>query len=114
MYTINGFAYVASKPGNLVQGVKGNRRPKNAFRGGNGSFIVGDPAQAFIYLQDEDGNSLKIDAAPAMRKIVHQDGKNLNENYAEKIYAELDGKTTENDFIDEQMLEEAWNIVKAQ
>lgn len=49
-----------------------------------------------------------------MRKIVHQDGKNLNENYAERIYAELDGKTTENDFIDEQMLEEAWNIVKTQ
>lgn len=31
MYTINGFAYVASKPGKLVQGVKGNRRPKTLF-----------------------------------------------------------------------------------
>ena len=29
----------------LKQGVKGGRRPKNSYAGGNGSFIVGTPAE---------------------------------------------------------------------
>ena len=114
MYTIQGFNYIPSTPGKVVQRIKGNRRPKNAIKGGRGSFVVTDRAQALITLVDETGKKTEIDASGVMRVVVHRDDEKLNEDYAKKIYNQLDGKTTEYNYIDEKMVEEAWDIVKNQ
>ena len=44
----------------LKQGVKGGRTPKNAIRGGNGSFITYERAQVILTL-DSDGKRLSKD-----------------------------------------------------
>ena len=115
MYMINGFSYIPSQPGKLVQGVKGNRVPKGAIKGGCGSFIVSNiPAKMIVTLVDENGEKISKDIAGIVRPFIKEDGKRLTETNARQIYRQIAGRKTETDTIDEKMLKNAWKLVNAQ
>ena len=50
------------EPAKVVQGIKGNKRPKKAIRGDRGSFLVaGEPAHLYLYVKGENGKIYKND-----------------------------------------------------
>ena len=55
MIEIEGFTYVPSTPGTLLQGVKNHQTPKGAVAGSNGSFIMcGLPPQILVYYTENN------------------------------------------------------------
>ena len=52
----------------LKQNVKGNKVPKNARGGSNGSFICCDPSQLLLVLEDKNGKLGYFDIISVVRK----------------------------------------------
>jgi hypothetical protein len=112
---INGFSYIPSKPGKLVQGIKGNRVPKGAIKGGCGTFIVRNtPPKMIVTLVDEDGNKVSTDIAGTVRPFFSDDNKRLSEEVARKIYRQIAGRKTETENISEKMLKNAYIMATSQ
>lgn len=54
--------WIKGEPAHLVQGIKGNKTPKNALKGSNGSFIVaGSPTEIILTVELENGNVCRYD-----------------------------------------------------
>ena len=68
----------------LVQGIKGNNRPKKALAGGNGSFIVSDgPAQLILFVKTIDNQIIQKNILPDI--LEHTNRSRMSENLFEKI-----------------------------
>lgn len=85
---ITGFQYINSST-KLVQGVKGNRVPRGAIAGGNGSFIVPVHANVLVDLLDtETGRTTTVDMYGDFKSALYQYGLgNLTATRAAKIIA---------------------------
>ena len=77
----------------LVQGVKGNRVPRNALYGGRGSFVVvTEPAKVILELETKYG----IEAFNIIKEIKDVTGrKNISEKLMRILRAELQDKDFE-------------------
>lgn len=80
---ITNYAY-RSTPAYLVQGVSRHRVPRHAVAGGNGSFIVSNPAEIMVDVCDtETGECQTVDMYRHFKRML---GSNrLTERRAEKI-----------------------------
>ncbi len=80
---ITDYAY-RSTPAYLVQGVGGHRVPRNAVAGGNGSFIVSNPAEIMVDVRNVDtGECRTVDMYRHFKRML--EGNRLTERRAEKI-----------------------------
>lgn len=71
---ITGFQYQRSSA-KWVQDMKGNRAPRNAIAGGNGSFIVPDPPKINVDLQDvATGRAYTVDMYSNFKQMLYQGG----------------------------------------
>ena len=52
---IMSYRYVPSSGARISTGNKGNSRPRNAFRGGNGTYLVAEPPKVIVFYEREDG-----------------------------------------------------------
>ena len=75
----------------LKQGVKGKYNPYNALAGGNGSFIMPEPAELNLFLKFEDGTCDTFNIIKFVRSVTGW--KKLNDGRVDKIEAQLNGKT---------------------
>lgn len=65
----------------LEQGVKGNKRPRRALYGGNGSYMVaGDPARLYLSVLGDDG---KIYRSNIYGRVMKETGR---QRMSEKLY----------------------------
>lgn len=53
----------------LVQGIKGGRRPYNAVCGGNGSFICNNPSELILTVETEDGREVSRNIISVVRAV---------------------------------------------
>ncbi len=73
--------WIPGEGARIVQGVKGNRRPKRAYAGGNGSFVVGgEPAKLILTLKTEEGKYIS--------KNIYYDVKELTDDRITKKFRE--------------------------
>ena len=73
--------WIPGEGAHLVQGVKGNRRPKGAYAGGNGSFVVGgESARLILTLETEEGKHIS--------KNIYYDVKELTDERITKKFRE--------------------------
>lgn len=70
---ITGYSYIPGGNPELVQGIKGGAVPKNAVHGGNGSFIIADPAKIFLGISFDDGVYGKYEVGGRFRRYLHYD-----------------------------------------
>lgn len=90
--TIVGYEYVHSTQGGLVQGIKNNKRPKNALYGGNGSFIVkGESPKIIIKIKLWDKSLIGRNIYYTVKSNTMRD--RITEKYADKIAGKLLGQT---------------------
>lgn len=83
---ITDFTYIPGGKSQLVQGVKRGHKPKNAVAGGNGSWIVKEPASVILKVVDEHGKHNVINVTSAIRKKIHViDGKTMSKTRVEDI-----------------------------
>lgn len=86
--TIVGYEYKYSTQGGLVQGIKGNRRPKNALYGGNGSFIVkGESPKIIIQIKLWDNTVISKNIYYLVKENSLRE--RVSEKYADKIAGKL-------------------------
>ena len=69
--TIIDYEYIPGGNSELVQGVKGGAVPKNAICGGNGSFIVADPAKIFLGISFDGRIHRKYEVGGRFRGYLH-------------------------------------------
>ena len=113
MFYVNAYTYIPTGQSRVVQGIKGGRRPKNAFYGGNGSYRVGEKAKAILIVTDDDNNTKEIDIAPTLRKIAFQHGTKLSSTKAITFCSSLVNTSIEENrgYINADTLDEIWNKV---
>lgn len=72
----------------LIQGIKGNKVPKGAIVGGNGSFIVyGKSTQVILFLELENGKNFSCDV---YRKILNYYGrKKMTDKFFEQLKVDM-------------------------
>lgn len=58
---LNELIWVECSAPTLVQGVRGGYRPRNAIRGGNGSFICVEPAKIYLKVTTFDMKTVESD-----------------------------------------------------
>ncbi len=71
---ITDYNYISGGEPELKQGVKGGRVPKNAVRGGNGSFIVAEPAKIFLGVSFDNGTYKEYEVGDHFRRYLHHEG----------------------------------------
>lgn len=71
----------------LVQGIKGGRRPYNAVYGGNGSYICNNPSELILTVETEDGREISRNIISVVR-AVNSWGR-ITQNRFEMIEAAL-------------------------
>lgn len=73
-----------AEPAHLVQGVKGNRRPKGTLYGGNGSYMVaGESSKLYLYVEGEYG---EIYHADIYDRVMEETGrKRMSDNLYNKL-----------------------------
>ena len=91
-YTCTDYNYIPGSPAMLKQGVKYGSTPKNAFRGGNGSFLVREPAKLILRLKNSAGATLSRDIASVARGVAFDLGTKLFAETAKKIGNHFKGK----------------------
>jgi hypothetical protein len=111
-FFVKSYTYVPGSGPKLVQGVKGGRAPKNAVRGGNGSYlVVHEKAKAILNGSAEDGTPMVFDIAPTLRTIAYKNNSKLTQTRAITICDALVGSCIEviNGSVSEAVLEKAWS-----
>ena len=90
-YTLISADYTPTEGGvHLVQGVKGNRTPKGAIKGGNGSFIVKSeflPAEYELCFKDSKGEEYYFQAYELIKECMVT--PRLTENKRNRIKDEV-------------------------
>lgn len=85
-----------SQNSKLVQGIKGGRRPQGAVKGGNGSFIVVEPAKLFITLKVNDyyiKKDIYLDVKSVTdRRITDKFVRDLTEFFSDKEFIVENGE----------------------
>ena len=102
-YNCYNYDYIPGSPTMLKQGVKYGSTPKNAFRGGNGSFLVREPAKLILRLKNSAGVTLSRDIASVARGVAFDLGTKLFAETAKKIGNHFKGKdlnVTDDNMID--------------
>lgn len=67
--------YEKSSGASLKQGVRGGRAPKNAVRGGNGSYLVADPPKVLAKVREVDtGEVCTVDIYRNFKRQLSQEG----------------------------------------
>lgn len=73
------------EPAKVVQGIKGNGRPKNAIRGDRGSFLVaGEPAHLYLYVKGVKGEVYKNDVYEEVLKQTNR--QRMSEKLFNHVY----------------------------
>lgn len=77
------------------QGVKGNKVPKNAIKGGNGSYTVGESPTCIITIDTKDGE-IELDVTDEIKEALHEKGaKRISQKKAKETFRDLMGKEVE-------------------
>lgn len=80
-----GFNYINSSS-SLRQGVKGNRVPYNAVSGGCGSYIVADPAQILVQVQDvASGVTNTVNMYSFFKSMLYEEDLRMSRKRAERM-----------------------------
>lgn len=111
MFSIISYNYIPSKS-ETIQRVKGNKKPKNAFVGGNGSFVLVEPAKALLTLQDENSTRptrIKYDAAPVLRPMAYYNNTKLTQRKVDKVCESILWKSIESKDDLPGILQEKWD-----
>ena len=83
-----GLEWIKGEGRHLVQGVKGNRRPRGAMYGGHGSFMVrGTPAELILTVSDVNGKKRKIDVIDVVKRV--NGWQNLSDKRVNTLTKEL-------------------------
>ena len=111
-YTLVSTEYVPAEGGaQLIQGVKGNRVPRGAIKGGNGTFVVHCgyiPAQFKFLFEDQNGKSYFFEAYSEIKSCMKT--KNLTQKKRTLIIEEIDKISKESSkYIPEEWVEKAVN-----
>lgn len=89
------FTYIPGGKSQLVQGIKKGHRPKNAVAGGNGSWIVREPAKVLVKVKDEHGKFDVVDVTKDVRKFCYIREKCVTKSRVEDICARVLKKEVE-------------------
>lgn len=88
--TIIDFDYIPSTPAYVKQGVKGNRTPKGAISGGNGSFVIaGEPPQVIIEVDVTNHQGQDINIYSIIKSYTPR--SRVTYRYCKDIYNEIVG-----------------------
>lgn len=79
------YTYIPGGKSKLVQGVKRGQRPKNAVAGGNGSWIVREPAKILLKVKDEKGKFDVLDVTKDLRRFFHTNEKCVTKSRVEEV-----------------------------
>lgn len=80
--------YIPSSGASLKQGVKGGRRPKNAVGGGYGSYLVSEPPQVIVTMEDGRGVRDTVNVYPTLKRRMWDAGVNrMTEKRVDKAMA---------------------------
>ncbi len=117
MFTITSYNYTPTKT-EIVQGIKGNKEPKNTFRGARGSFVIVEPATAFLTLQyDDDVNHRpsreKYNAIPVLKPLAYYVDKRLTQKKVNQICESLLWQTFEDKDELAKEIERKWDELVA-
>ena len=82
---ITDFTYIPGGKSQLVQGVKKGTRPKNAVAGGNGSWIIREPAKVLLKVKDEHGKFNVVDITKDVRKLFNATQKCMTKARVEEV-----------------------------
>ncbi|MBP3801863.1 MAG: hypothetical protein J6I85_07590 [Clostridia bacterium] len=99
--------WIKGEPAHLVQGIKGNKTPKNALKGSNGSFIVaGSPTEIILTVELENGNVCRYDI---YRQILLETGR---KKMSQKLFDTVESKFEKTTFeYDEKTGDISWNCL---
>ena len=87
--TILEYSYIPGGKSQLVQGVKRGARPKNAVAGGNGSWIVREPAKVVLKVKDEHVKFDVIDVTKDVRRFCYTNNKCLTKARVNDICSKI-------------------------
>lgn len=94
MITLQTFSYVPSTRGKVIRGVKKNRTPETAIRGGNGSFLGKgkDPEINLNITEEED--EYTVDYYPFFKENSE---KRISKQYVTSVICKVIGKEYQNE-----------------
>ncbi|HOZ55198.1 MAG TPA: hypothetical protein PK993_04075 [Clostridia bacterium] len=94
MIIIESFSYVQSTRAKVIRGVKKNRTPETAIRGGNGSFLAGgtDPEINLNIKEEED--EYTVNYYPFFKENLQ---RNITKKYVTDVISKVIGKKYQNE-----------------
>ena len=93
---ITSYRYCPAGEAHISTGHKGHSRPKNAFRGGNGTFLVPEPPKVLVYYETEDGQRGVVNMYGT---IKFNSTRRITANYVDKLMMNVVGQTVNTEHI---------------
>lgn len=99
--TITSYRYVPAGPAYVSTGHKKYDRPKNAFKGGNGTYLVADSPQ-IVYYETETGQSDSVDMYGT---IKYNSSRRITAKYVDTLMTGVIGQTIDTDHAYDDILQ---------
>ena len=88
--------WIKGDPVHLAQGIKGNKTPKNALKGSNGSFIVGGmPSEIILTVEVDSGEVYSMDVY--RRILLETKRKKMSQKLFDTVKEKFEETTFEYD-----------------
>jgi hypothetical protein len=100
--TITSYRYYPSGEARISTGHKGHSRPQNAFKGGNGTFLVADPPKVMVYFETETGVRDSVDMYGT---IKYNSSRRITAKYVDTLMTGVIGQTVDTDHIYDDILQ---------
>lgn len=96
------YRYCPAGEPHISTGHKGHSRPKNAFRGGNGTFLVAEPPKVLVYYETEDGQRGVVNMYGT---IKFNSTRRITEKYVDALMMNIVGQTVHTEHIYDDILQ---------
>ena len=99
---IMSYRYVPSSGARISTGNKGNSRPRNAFRGGNGTYLVAEPPKVIVFYEREDGEKGSVDM---YRSIKENSNRRITKKYVDLLMSLVVNQMVDTRHIEDDILQ---------
>lgn len=103
------YSYKKAGPAHVSSGHKKYDRPKHAFRGGNGTYVVADPPQVIVCYEREDGLRGHVDMYGT---IKYNSTRRITENYINDLMSLVINRTVNIESIYDDILQLAARYIE--
>ena len=99
---ITSYEYIPSSGASISTGNKGNSRPKNAFRGGNGTYLVAEPPKVMVYYETEEGDRGSVDMYPT---IEYNSTRRVSKEYVDALMTWVANQVVDTQNLEDDILQ---------